>query len=97
MVGATIYNHSTFADLVTTGVIELVPRPDDVVEVNPLLPSDSWDRFCLDDVLYHGHALTIVWDRTGEKFHKGRGLRVLEDGREVVSSLTLEPMQGKLR
>ncbi len=32
------YNHSGFADLVITGLVGLRPRPDDVVEVNPLLP-----------------------------------------------------------
>jgi hypothetical protein len=42
---------------VITGVVGLVPRPDDVVEVNPLLPADTWDWFCLDDVQYHGHTL----------------------------------------
>ena len=30
------YNHSTYCDLVITGLVGLRPRPDDTVEVNPL-------------------------------------------------------------
>jgi hypothetical protein len=32
------YNHSTFADLLITGVVGWCPRADDTVEVQPLLP-----------------------------------------------------------
>ena len=52
------------------------------MEVNPLLPADKWDYFCLDNVLYHGHTLTIVWDKNGDRYHIGKGLRVLVDGQE---------------
>ena len=37
-----------------------VPRADDVIEVNPLLPRDTWDYFCLDNVKYHSRLMTIV-------------------------------------
>src|SRR5262245_23918790 len=49
------YNHSTFCDLVIGGLAGLVPRDDDVIEVNPLLPTDTWEYFCLDGATYHGH------------------------------------------
>jgi len=71
------YNHSTFADLLITGVIGLRPRADDVVEIHPLLPPDTWDWFCLDGVMYHGHVLTIIWDKDGSRYNRGRGLMVL--------------------
>ena len=32
------YNHSTFNDLIITGLVGLRPRADDMIEVNPLLP-----------------------------------------------------------
>ena len=60
------YNHSTFNDLIITGLIGLRPRLDNTIEVNPLIPADKWDWFCLDNVLYHGHNLTILWDKNGE-------------------------------
>ena len=74
------YNHSTFNDLVITGLCGLHPRSDNTIEVNPLLPQDKWQYFCLDNVLYHGHQLTIVWDRDGSRYHQGKGLRVYVDG-----------------
>jgi hypothetical protein len=83
------YNHSAYADLVITGLVGLRPRSDDALEVNPLLPEGAWDWFCLDNVLYHGRIVTILWDRTGRHFGRGRGLRLLVDGREVARSARL--------
>ncbi|MEQ8848933.1 glycosyl hydrolase family 65 protein [Botrimarina sp.] len=80
------YNHSTFCDLVITGLAGLVPRADGRVEVDPLLPDDTWDWFCLDGVPYHGHTLTIVWDRSGERYGRGAGLRVFADGAPVTTA-----------
>ena len=83
------YNHSSFADLVITGLIGLRPRAGNTVEVNPLLPDGTWDWYCLDAVPYHGKLLTILWDRTGNRFHKGAGLRVFSGGREIAHSTAL--------
>ena len=74
------YNHSTWNDLIITGLVGLRPRQDNTLEVNPLLPTDKWSYFCLDNVLYHGHTLTIVYDRDGDRYHVGRGLRIFVDG-----------------
>jgi len=90
------YNHSTFCDLVIAGLAGLVPRADDTVQVHSLLPVDSWDWFCLDGVPYHGHTLTILWDRTGVKYGKGKGLRVFADGREIAAADRLISVQGEL-
>jgi hypothetical protein len=80
------YNHSSYNDLIITGVAGLRPRADERIEVNPLVPEGTWDWFCLDNVQYHGRAITILWDRTGQKFGKGKGLRVFADGREIARS-----------
>jgi len=90
------YNHSTFCDLVINGLVGLVPREDNTVVVDPLIPADAWDWFCLDNVVYHGRTLTILWDRTGERYHKGKGLHVFADGAEVVQSDELTHVTGRL-
>ena len=90
------YNHSGYCDLVISGLIGLRPRPDDTVEVNPLVPEDTWDWFCLDNILYHGRILTILWDKTGEKYKKGKGLRVFADGRQIAHADTLARVTAKL-
>src|SRR5262249_46260530 len=90
------YNHSTFNDLIISGLAGLVPREDDTVEVDPLLPADAWNWFCLDGVPYHGHAITIVWDRTGQHYSHGAGLAVLADGQEIARGPRLQQLIGKL-
>jgi len=90
------YNHSTYNDLIITGLVGLRPRADDVIEVNPLLPANTWDWFCLDNVLYRGRILTIIWDRTGEKYGKGKGLTVLADGKKIAQSKTLSRVTDEL-
>ncbi|MBK8953554.1 MAG: glycoside hydrolase [Chitinophagaceae bacterium] len=90
------YNHSTFNDLIITGLVGLRPRADNVIEVNPLLPANKWDWFCLDNVMYHGKIITIVWDKTGTKYKKGKGMTVWVNGRRIANSLELEKITGKL-
>ncbi|MBL9137263.1 MAG: hypothetical protein JNK85_15430 [Verrucomicrobiales bacterium] len=90
------YNHSTFNDLVISGLVGLRPRADAIVEVHPLLPTNTWDYFCLDDVPYHGRRLTIAWDRTGQRYGRGAGLQVLADGNLVARSDRLERLEGRL-
>jgi predicted GH43/DUF377 family glycosyl hydrolase len=89
------YNHSTFCDLVISGLIGLRPRADQTVEARPLVPTD-WDYFCLDHVLYHGRWLTILWDKDGTHYRKGEGLRVFADGKEIAASKTLARVTAQL-
>jgi hypothetical protein len=90
------YNHSTFCDLVITGLVGLRPRADNTIEVNPLIPENKWDWFCLDNVLYHGKNVTIIWDKDGTKYKKGKGLTVLVNGKKVAHSDTINKITGKL-
>ncbi|GAB3649298.1 hypothetical protein GCM10028791_14560 [Echinicola sediminis] len=80
------YNHSTFNDMIITGLVGFRPQADGKVVVDPQLPEDQWDWFCLDNIAYQGDIVTIFWDKTGEKYNKGQGLHVLVNGEEVASS-----------
>jgi hypothetical protein len=90
------YNHSTFCDLVIRGLVGIVPRDDNSVEIDPLVPTGTWDWFCLENAPYHGHLLTIVWDRTGTRFERGAGLAIWADGREIARASSLGRLTGKL-
>ena len=59
-----------------------------------LIPPDKWDWFCLDNVRYHGRDLTILWDRNGTKYHKGKGLRIFADGIEIAKSDRITSVVG---
>ena len=90
------YNHSEFADLLITGLIGLRPRAGRELVLHPLLPQDEWSYFALDGLPYHGHLLTIVYDKTGDHYHRGRGFTVFVDGKKLASRPTLGPLEAKL-
>ncbi len=84
------YNHSSYCDLIISGLIGLRPQADNTVVVHPLIPPDAWDYFCLDGVPYHGRSLTVFYDKTGERYGKGKGLRILSDGKLIGASEKLQ-------
>lgn len=54
------------------------PHLKDSLEIRPLVP-DDWAYFCLDQVNYHGKPLTIMWDKDGSRYGRGKGFRVYYD------------------
>jgi hypothetical protein len=88
------YNHSTFVDLIINGLIGIRSRSKfDSVVIYPLVPEGIWEYFCLDRILYHGRLLTVLWDVTGNQYHRGKGLRVFSDGILIASSDNLEKIK----
>ncbi len=88
------YNHSTFCDLVISGLVGIRPQPGNRIVISPLVPADKWDYFCLDRVPYHGHILTVLYDKTGARYGKGKGLHVLSDGKEIAHSATIARIEA---
>jgi hypothetical protein len=89
------YFHSGFCDLVITGLVGLEPSPSNAVVVAPLAP-DDWPYFALDGVPYKGYRLTILWDRDGSRYGRGKGLTVFADGEKVAGSEKLERLGADL-
>jgi len=92
------YNHSTFCGLVITSLVGIRPRPrhDNKLVINPLLPEGTWDWFCLDRVPYHGHELTVIWDRNGKKYNRGTGFQLLINGRPAARADSLSKLETTL-
>ncbi len=78
------YNHSTYNDNVISGLIGIRGQAGNTVVIKPLAPA-SWDYFALENTPYHGHNLTVLWDRTGGRYGQGAGLSVFVDGTKVAS------------
>ncbi|HWZ35579.1 MAG TPA: glycosyl hydrolase family 65 protein, partial [Mucilaginibacter sp.] len=76
------YNHSTYNDLIISGLIGLRPQAGDSLLINPLLPTNTWKYFCLDHVNYHGKTITILYDQTGKHYNCGKGFFVFVNGRK---------------
>jgi hypothetical protein len=92
---SSYYNHSGFADLIINDLVGLKPRADNIIEVDPLIPA-KWDWFCLDGVSYHGKILTLLWDRNGKKYGKGKGFRIFADGKELYKGDALKAVNIKM-
>lgn len=85
------YNHSTFNDLVLSGLLGLRPQTDASLRIQPLVPA-GWDHYAVENVPYHGHNVSVLWDRDGTHYKQGAGMKVYLDGRLVRSSATLRDL-----
>ncbi|MFC0512918.1 glycosyl hydrolase family 65 protein [Mucilaginibacter angelicae] len=93
---SSYYNHSGFCDLVISDLVGLKPHEDNILEIFPLIPQNQWKWFALDNVLYHGHTISVVWDKTGTKYHKGKGFIIYADGKVISRSTQLKHVLVKL-
>jgi Mannosylglycerate hydrolase MGH1-like glycoside hydrolase domain/NedA-like, galactose-binding domain/Glycosyl hydrolase family 65, C-terminal domain len=84
------YNHSSYNDLIITGLCGIRPSEGNTLIINPLIDS-TIKYFCLDDVLYHGHNLSVIYDSDGKKYNLGKGLSVYVDGEKA----SLKKVAGK--
>ncbi len=84
------YNHSIFCDLIISHLIGFKPHLDGSFEVKPLITDKEWDYFCLDNLYYRGSFITVLFDKTGEHYKRGIGLKIWIDRKEVFSAPTLQ-------
>ncbi len=83
------YNHSTYCDLVISGLLGI--RPDEVENVlrlNPLVP-ETWPYFCIENVEYRGHTVTVCFDSDGQRYGRGKGFNVYVDDKLVLEEEVL--------
>ena len=71
------YNHSSFVDLIISGLIGIEADERGRVRVRPLVPEGLWDYYCLKDVLICGKNITVVYDKDGTHYGLGKGLRII--------------------
>lgn len=90
---SSFYNHSTFCDLIINDLIGIKPRQDNVLEVFPLIPKNKWDWFKLDNVTYHDQLVTLIWDKSGEKYKNGKGFLVFVNGKQIHQSKSLKHIE----
>ena len=72
------YNHSGFCDLVLSDLIGIKPNINNSIEINPLIP-DDWESFAVENIHFQGKEIDLIWDRTGDKYHLGKGLMLFVD------------------
>lgn len=67
------------------------PQSDNTFVINPLIPS-SWSYFILENLLYHGHNVTVLYDADGTRYNAGKGMQVYLNGELVASSDQLQKL-----
>ncbi|WP_225221536.1 galactose-binding domain-containing protein [Microbacterium gallinarum] len=60
------------------------PRSDDKVELWPI--DLGYDHFMVNNLRYHGHDLTIVWDEDGSHYGLGEGYSLFIDGERKAAA-----------
>ena len=81
----THYFHSTFNDLVLSGVVG-IRATEACLELAPLTHLGWW---LVRKVKLRGRELDVLYDETGEHYHLGAGLHVWRDGAHVGSARAL--------
>lgn len=89
------YNHSTFVDLLLSGLLGFIPRSSNSFEIRPLFQRDKedvlvWNYFCFHNIKYRGHLVTIMYDKDGSKYGHLQGFQVYVD-RNIVYLSTEVP------
>ena len=72
------YNHSGFCDLVLSDLLGIKPSIDNSIEIKPLIPQ-NWEWFAAENIPFQGKDISLIWDKTGEKYGLGKGLMLFVD------------------
>ena len=58
---------------------------------------DEWDWFAVDNLYYQGEKFYLIWDRTGKKYNRGKGLKLFRDNILVANSNKIEKLTYLMR
>ncbi len=58
---------------------------DNVLELNPLIPNNKWEYFCIDGIKFRGNYITILYYQDGTRYNSGTGFKVIDNGAEKAS------------
>lgn len=89
------YNHSAYADLIISKIFGLEPQENGDIRIRPMIP-DEWEYCKLEKVECLGKELTVIYDRTGNKYHQGKGFRIWCQGKTVHQSADAEEVLIRL-
>ena len=97
------YFHSSYVDLVIGGLLGIRPGNEDgsLLVVDPMLPATPaepgwWPWFAIQDVPWHGHLLTLVFDADGTHYRRGAGLTLFVDGTLAAHADRIARLQTRI-
>ena len=90
------YNHSGFTDLILTDLIGIKPKLNSTIEINPLVPN-NWEWFAVDNIYYQGKKFSLIWDKTGKRYSRGKGLMFFRENILVAKSSKVENLTYSMK
>ena len=69
------YNHSTFCDLVLSGLLGSGTDKAGCLTAEPMIPA-SWTYFRVSGIWHSGKRYTVLFDRDGSRYGRGTGVQV---------------------
>jgi len=90
------YNHSGFTDLILSDLIGIKPKLNNTIEIKPLVP-DDWEWFAVDNIYYQDKKFSLIWDETGKKYGRGKGLTLFRDNILVANSSKIEKLTYSIK
>ena len=89
------YNHSTFCDLVISGLAG-IDYTNGTLTVEPLFGDGQISYFCLDGVMCGDKSVTVLYDKDGKRYGQGAGLFVFADGELKAKSDTVGKLEASI-
>ena len=74
--------------MIISGLVGIQPQLDGTIIIESLLPEGKWDWFSLSKVYIAGKEITVVYDKTGKKYGRGKGFSVFVVGKMTAHSDT---------
>lgn len=62
------------------------PQLDGTVVVDPLIPDGYWDYFCLANIYCKGNFISVIYDKTGDRYGLGKGFMIYVNDQCVLHS-----------
>eukprot|EP01049_Picozoa_sp_SAG25_P013203 SAG25_NODE_1980_length_2062_cov_2.526235_2_plen_240_part_00 len=90
------YNHSTFIDLILSGLVGLWPGADGMLTVNPLVPPPALPWWSADGIALRGKIISVRYDLDGTHYNEGMGLKLFVDGKLAKSTPTMSKLEVQL-
>ena len=90
------YNHSGFTDLILADLIGIKPKFNNTIEIKPLVPN-NWEWFAVDNIYYQGKKFSLIWDKTGKRYSRGKGLMLFKENILVAKSNKVENLTYSIK
>ena len=64
--------------MVLSDLLGIKPSINNSIEIRPLIPQ-NWEWFAAENIPFQGKEISLIWDKTGEKYGLGKGLMLFVD------------------